>query len=446
MRKADIVVVGGGAAGFTAALLSKNMYPDMEVIIIRKEEKALIPCGIPYIFSSLEGNVDRDILPDSPLLKNGVEILVDNVDDVDRANKIVKTSSGEEVKYKKLILATGSLPFKINLPGSNLENVFYVYKNYDYLKRLVEAIKDSDNIVIIGGGFIGCEFADDISKLGKNVAIVELMPHCLSLNFDEEFCVIGEEELRKRGVKIFSGVKATEILGNGKAKAVKLSTGQELPADTVIIAVGARPNVELAKKIGLRIGETGAIAVDGYMRTSDPDIFAVGDCCEKIDFFTQRPAKVMLASVAAAEARIAVANLFNLSVIRQTIPIFSTKIGDVAIGIAGIGENRARSLGFEVVTGYAETVDKHPGSLPSAKKIKLKLVVGRKCQTILGCEIAGGPSTGELANLASILIAKRIPLCELFTMPVGTHPLLTPSPVTYPLSLAAMNAYKKLIS
>ena len=446
MKRSDIVIVGGGPAGFTTALISRTLYPDKEVTLIRKEEKAMIPCGIPYILACLEGNVDKDILPDAPLVGKGVNIIIDEVKSVDRTDKVVKTASGEEINYEKLVLATGSAPCILKLPGASLKNVFYVYKDYNYLKEFVSAVKEAENIVIVGGGFIGCEFADEIVKLGKKVTIIEALPCCLSLNFDREFCALAENELRKKGTEIIANTKVEKIIGDDKVEAVELTTGQKIPADLVIISVGARPNVELAKGMDLKIGESGAIAVDSYLRTSDPDIFAVGDCAEKIDFFTQRPARIMLASAAVTEARVAAANLYNLSMTRGPPLTFSTKIGDVSLAATGLTESRARDLGFDVVVGYAETVDKHPGALAGARKLKLKLIVGRKCLTILGCEVAGGPSVAELANAAGILITKRTMLCELLSMQVGTHPLLTASPIVYPLMHAAVDAFKKLTS
>ena len=445
MKKSDIVIVGGGPAGFTTALIARTLYSDREVTLIRREEKAMIPCGIPYIFASLGGNVDKDILPDKPLEAKGVNIVIDEVIDVDRTNKVVKLRSGEEIKYDKLVLATGSGPRKLNIPGSDLENVFYVKKDYEYLKKLVEAINDANDIIIIGGGFIGCEMADELSKLNKNVTIIELLPCCLMLNFDQDFCALAEEELKRRGVKILDNTRVTEIVGNGKVEAVKTDKGDKIPADVVIISVGAVPNVELARKIGLKIGESGAIAVDCYLRTSDPNIFAVGDCAEKIDFFTHKPTKILLASAAAAEARVAATNLYNLSMIRGPVLTFSTKIGDISLAVAGLTEKRAKELGFDIVTGYSETVDKHPGTLPGARKIRLKLVVAKSCLTILGCQIAGGPAVAEMANAVGALIAKRTTLCELLAMQVGTHPLLTASPIAYSLSAAALDAFKKLV-
>ncbi len=444
MEKSDIVIVGGGPAGFTTALVSRTLYPDKEVTLIRKEEKAMIPCGIPYILASLNGNVDKDILPDTPLLSKKVNIVIDEVTNIDKCDKIVKTAGGDEIKYEKLVLATGSVPRILKLPGADLKNVFYVYKNYNYLKELVDAVSEAENIVIVGGGFIGCEFADEIANLGKNVTIIEVLPRCLMLNFDEEFCALAEGELRKKGVEIITNTKVTKIEGNGKVGAVRLSTGREIPADLAILSVGAVPNVELAKKTCLNIGESGAIVVDSYLKTSDPNVFAVGDCAEKIDFFTQRPARIMLASAAVAEARVAAANLYKLSMVRGPSLTFSTKIGDMSLAATGLTESRARNLGFDVVVGYAETVDKHPGALPGAKKIKLKLIVAKGCLTILGCEVAGGPSVAELANAAGILIAKRTTLCELLSMQVGTHPWLTASPIAYSLLAAAVDAYKKL--
>lgn len=186
-----------------------------------------------------------------------------------------------------------------------MENVFCAIKDVACLNRLLNSLDRVKNVVIIGGGFIGIELGDELRKRGLNVTIVEMLPHCLRVVFDEDFCVLAEEKLRERGIVVKTNANVEAILGEKKVKAVKLNTGEELKADMVFMSVGVCPNTELAQKAGLQIGETKGIWVDEYGRTSDKDIFAVGDCAEKRSFFTKKPSNLRLVSIACYEARIA---------------------------------------------------------------------------------------------------------------------------------------------
>ncbi|RLE90840.1 MAG: pyridine nucleotide-disulfide oxidoreductase [Thermoprotei archaeon] len=446
MKKADVVVIGGGPAGYTTALIASHLYPDKRIILVRREEKVLIPCAIPYLFSSIK-SIDQNILPDKPLIDAGVEILVDEVKSVNTSNRIVKTTGGEELEYARLVLATGSHPVKLNLENDNLENVFYIVKRYEYIKSMVDAVREADKIVIVGGGFTGVEMADDIVKLGKDVTVVEALNHCLAKDFDPEFCSLAETELRKEGVKILTGNLVSRIEGNKKVEGVKLSNGTIIPADVVIISVGVRPNTDLAKAMGLRIGMLGGIETDWCRRTSDPLIFAVGDCAERPDFITGKPSLARLASVATNDARLAALNLFSVKApYRPSFPVgaFITKIGDITLGCVGFTETKARSEKIDYIVGFAEAVNRHPSVLKGAKAIKLKILVSRFSREIIGAQVAGPSAVGEYLNLLSVLIQHKTKLEDLITLQIATHPWLTPSPVAYTLHRAALSIYKEL--
>ena len=445
MKKIDVLVIGGGPAGIVAATTAKRTYPNKSVCLIRKTKTAVIPCGIPYIYGTLR-DVKKNLIPDAMLTNAGIELVTDEVVSLDLKSKIAKTKSGEEYQFEKLILATGSRPVIPKIEGLDKEGVFFVYKEAEYLEKLLKAVNEAQRIVIVGGGFIGVEFADEIAKLGKEVTIIEMLPHCLMLAFDEEFCVLAEEKLKSLGVKVLTNSTVKAIKGERKAEGVILTDGREIPADLVLIAIGARPNADLAREAGLKIGEYGGIVVDFYMRTSHPDVFAVGDCAEKYSFFTGKPAPTMLASIASAEARIAGANLYELHLVREivgTIGIFSTAIRDLVLGVAGLTESAAKREGFEIVIGRFETVDKHPGALPGASKLIVKLMFSRQ-GVLLGGEVAGGITVGEIVNIIGTAIENRMTAAQLATMQIGTHPLLTAAPTVYPITMAAFDALKKL--
>jgi len=444
MKKVDVLIIGGSAAGPVAGITARRHYPDASVTLIRKEEKVLVPCGIPYIFGTV-GSPEKNLIPDALLSKNGIDFIVDEVTSIDREARTVTTKGGETIGYEKLVLGTGSLPIIPPLPGVDLENVFVAKKDVQYLNNMLKTLDGAEEVVVIGGGFIGLEFADECRKRGLKVTVVELLPHCLFLVFDEEICTRVEEELAKVGIKVMTNNKAKAILGNGKAERVQLDSGEELKADAVIFGIGVRPNTELAQKAGLKIGERRGIWVDRYMRTSDENIFAVGDCAEKTDFFTGQPSALRLASIATAEARIAGANLFKLKRANKgVIGVFATKVGDLVVGMAGMREKTAREAGFDVVVGTMETVDKHPGSMPGATALKVKLVFHKDSGRLLGGQACGGVTVGELVNVIAALIQSGMTADEIATFQMGTHPALTASPIAYPLANAAEMALKQI--
>ncbi len=450
MRKVDILVIGGGASGLQSAITTKSTYPDKEVVLIRKEEKVLIPCGIPYIFGTLSDS-SKNILPDKPLTSVGVEIIIDEVTDILIENHACKTASGETYHYEKLILALGSKPTLPNwLKGAELENVFTIPKNKVYLDDMLLKLKTAKKVIVIGAGFIGVEVSDELNKKDFDVTLVELESTILSRAFDEEFGKLAEDHLRERGLNLITGNGVSEIMGkNGKVSKVVLTSGKELEADAVILSMGYVPNTEIAAKAGIELNKYGFIKTCEYMRVlpCSDDIIAVGDCAEKRDFVTRKLDQTMLASTACAEARTAGMNLYTLSPCKPftgTIAIYSTAIGDHAFGTAGITETKAIQEDFAVICGSFTGVDTHPGNLSHTHSQTVKLIVAADCGMILGGEVYGGFSAGELTNAIGFLIQNRVMVKALLTMQIGTQPLLTGSPAAYPLIKAAEVIVKKM--
>jgi len=437
MKKADVVIIGGSAAGIPAAITCRRHYPDKSVMLIRKEEKVQIPCGIPYIFGTVN-SPDNNLIPDAAVTGNEIELLVDEAEKIDREKKNIHTKSGETVNYDKLILATGSIPLDLPIPGLDKENVFKVKKDTPYLQNLLDKMDDAKDIVILGGGFIGVEFADECKKnRDVNVTIVELLPHCLMLAFEDEFCQEAEEVLKKRDINLITGVKLEEVLGDNKVTGVKLSDGREIKSDLLLVAVGVKPNIGLAENAGLET-DRGGIVVNSSMKTSDENIFACGDCTSKKSFFTHQPSGLKLASIASMEARIAGANLFGKRRENQgVVGVFSTCVGDKAFGVAGLSEKIAKECGYDPIVGQAEAPDRHPGGMPGMAKMKVKLVFNKKTGEIIGGQVRGGPSVGELANTISACIQKKMTADDIATFQLGTHPAVTASPIAYQLVNAA---------
>jgi NADPH-dependent 2,4-dienoyl-CoA reductase/sulfur reductase-like enzyme len=448
MKTTDVLVIGGSAAGMVAALTGKSTYPQKSFTLVKKQKEMMVPCGIPYIFGTLD-SVDKNIMPvDNMMAKAGVESIVGEVISINKENKTVELAGGETIKYDKLMIATGSMPIKPKwLTGADKDNVFTIPKDKVYLEGMKEKLDSCKKVVVIGAGFIGVEFSDELAKKGHEVTLVEKLPEILSLAFDEELSGRIEELLKSRGVKVITGNGISEILGDEKVKAVKLENGEVLESDAVVLSMGYKPNADLARKAGICVNESGFIVVDEYMRTHAKDIFAIGDCAQKRDFVTRARVATMLASTACAEARIAGMNLYKLNVVKTfsgTIAIYSTAIGNTGFGTAGITEARAKAECIDYVTGIFEGIDRHPGNLPDTHKQIVKLIAGRQSGVIIGGEVIGGLSAGELVNVIGLAIQNRMTVNSLLTFQIGTHPCLTASPAAYPLIKAAEIIANKL--
>ncbi len=434
----NVVVIGGGPAGTTAAISARRYYPNVRIKLIRQEEKVLIPCGIPYVVGTVKF-LEKNLIPDAVLSNNNIELIVDKVTSINKEAKTLSTVKHNTVSYDKLALATGSLALIPPLPGVDLDNVFVTKKEIKYLQNFLDALDKAKDVVIIGGGFIGLEFADECKKRGiQHVTIIELLHHCLLLACDEEICKRVEQKLQERGINLLTNRKAESILGTKKVEYVQLKNGERIKADLVILGIGVVPNVELAEKAGLKVDKKAGVWVDDFMRTNDEGIFACGDCAEKRCYLSGTPVPIWLASVGTTEARIVGANLFTTRKRMEcAIGIFSTCFGDLAVGSAGLTERRAKELNIDVVTSTIIAPDKHPGGIPGAKELGVKLIFEKDTGLLIGGQAYGGSSVGELINFIGALIQHKMRADEIATFQMGTHPMLTASPIAYQIVNAA---------
>jgi len=447
-KKVDILIIGAGPAGVVSAVTARKYYPSKSIMVMKDIDEGVIPCGIPYMFASLS-NPEENKLGMASLEKNNIEVVIDAAVSINRKDKTVDSASKTKYSYEKLVLAIGSTPLILPIKGVDKQGVYPINKEMGYLKNVIDQIKRCKNVLVIGGGFIGVEFADELSKLkGINVTLVEMLPHLLANSFDPEFSQMAELRLKEKGVNVLTNIRIEEIIGQDKVEKVRFSDGKEMPIEGVILGVGSKPNVKLAVDAGLELGFCKGILTDEYMRTSvDADIFAIGDCACKRDFYTRKAISVMLASTATAEARIAGANLYQIKVIREnkgTIAIYSTYIDGLVLGSAGLTEKTAREESFEIVVCSIDGVDKHPASLPGAHKGKVKLIFSKQSGIILGGQVSCGMSCAQMINIIGIAIQKRMSATELETLQVATHPYLTSAPTMYPIILAAQDVYGKI--
>lgn len=441
----DVVVIGGSAAGIPAAITARRYHQDKSILIIRKENRVSIPCGIPYIFGTVM-DVEKNLIPDGVLEKNKIDLIIGDVKEINKEEKSI-TVDGKSITYDKLVLATGSNPIVPPIEGVHKNNIFPIHKDPTYLKNLLLKVNESKDLVIIGGGFIGIEFAEECKKNRKNnVTLVELMPKCLMSAFDDEFCDEAKNILTNENITVKNSRKVTECLGGNDVNSVKLDNGEIIKADAVILGIGSIANSSLAKSIGLDIGELGGIKVDSNMRTSSHDIFACGDCIDAKSFFAETPSKVKLASTATMQARIAGANLFNTKRSdKGVIGVFSTALNGQAFACAGFTEREALAHDYQIEIGVAEGPNRHPGSMNGMQNMKVKLIFNKYDKTIIGGQISGALSAGELINAISSFILSKFTADDIAIFQLGTHPALTASPIAYQLVNAAEIANTKML-
>ncbi len=448
MKKYDVVVIGGSAAGVTAAVTARRQYPGKSILLIRKEQHVPIPCGIPYVFGTV-GDPQKNLIPvDSMLQGSKVDSMVGEASDLLRESQIINTAEGEKIGYDKLIIATGSIPLIPPIPGADKENVFAIKKDVPYLQGILDKLGESQDLCIVGCGFIGVEIAEECRKKRPdiNISIIEMQRHCLQLVYDDEFCELAEKVLKEQNINLLLDEKVNSLEGKDKVESIRLEGGKEIKADMVIMGIGSYANIELAKKIGLEIGPTKGIQVNRYMQTNDNNIFACGDCAEKVSFFDGKPSGLKLASIATMEARVAGANLFSIRRVNMgVIGVYSTALGNNAFASAGLTEFQASEKGYNIISGTAEAINRHPGCMPGGANLKVKLVFEAGSRTILGGQVSGALSGGELINTISACIHQRMTADDIATFQTGTHPALTASPIAYQLVNAAENAVQKMI-
>ena len=216
----DILIVGGGPAGMMTGITAAQFSPHKKVLVIRPETDAVIPCGIPYIFGTL-GGTDEDMAGRAPLLAAGGRLQIGAAQQIDRVAHTATLANGDVIRWERLVLATGAENFIPPIPGTGLEGVFSIRKDYDYLDTLFSTlIPQIKKLAIIGGGFIGVEFADEIRKRGIEVHIVEMLPHLMQAAFDPDACAAVEKQLRAHGVHIHTGAKVEALQPDSGGKRV----------------------------------------------------------------------------------------------------------------------------------------------------------------------------------------------------------------------------------
>ncbi|MBQ1845882.1 MAG: FAD-dependent oxidoreductase [Desulfovibrio sp.] len=398
----NIIVIGGVALGPKAACRCMRLDPEAKVTLF--DENTLISyggCGIPYFVGGDIQNVKELCSTPYQTLRNadffksmkGFDVHTrTRVTKIDRQAKTVTARSldtGEEktYPYDKIVLATGAKPRMPNVPGGDLENVFTLTKleAADAIKALIEKGKIS-SAVVVGGGFIGLEAAVAMADMwGVKVAVVEMMDHILPGVLDSEYAHMATHDLAAHGVEVYTGEQVVRMEGDKTVSKV-VTDKRELDADLVIFSAGFLPNGQLAKDCGLEVDGRGAILVNDHMQTSDPDIYAGGDCCSIKNIITGKPGYLPLGSMANRQGRVIGSNLAGLD---QTFPGYvgswAVKLFDLSFVGAGLTVETAKRMGYDAVGTMVEQLDR-AHFYPVKEMCGLQLVADRKDGRVLGIQ------------------------------------------------------------
>jgi NADPH-dependent 2,4-dienoyl-CoA reductase/sulfur reductase-like enzyme/rhodanese-related sulfurtransferase len=417
-HKKRIVVIGGSAAGPKAAAKARRTDNDAEVIILQKDpDLSMASCGYPYyvggyfddrhMLLSTSTGVTRD--PQFYLNAKAIDARTNTeVIEIDRENHIVsykdllKGTTGT-LEYDKLIIATGATPRMPPIPGTDLEGITTLQsmKDADFLRK----VRDEQIIkkaAVIGGGLIGIETCEALQLAGIEITVIELLPQLLTF-LDWELAKLVENHVKTKSANVITGNGIAEFLGeDGKLSGVKLANGTELPCELAVVAVGVIPNVRLADEAGIKIGETGGIEVNEYLQTSDPDIYAVGDCIETVNRITGKKVLAPYGDLANLQGRVAGENAAsdNVTTFPGTIQTGICKVFDFSAGATGLSESFARKMGFEdIITIINPSPDK-PGFMDGLL-IVTKMVADKKSGKILGAQCVGpGNVSKQIAQWA----------------------------------------------
>jgi NADPH-dependent 2,4-dienoyl-CoA reductase/sulfur reductase-like enzyme/rhodanese-related sulfurtransferase/two-component sensor histidine kinase len=438
-----VVIIGGVAAGPKVAAKIMRLMPDADVTIVEKGKLlSYAGCGFPYYISGVVKN-------QSELMSSSVGVVRDPIFfqkvknihimnqteaiEIDRKDKKVKvvdlTKRAESwLEYDKLVIATGSLPIIPKCQGLELDNIFTLHGPSDAegIKAAVELTKAKD-VVIVGGGLIGIEMTEALTKRGCRVSIVEKKNQILPM-LDFEMAKLFENHLESQGVKVFTDSEVLSFESNGDKKQVNsvVCTAGDVPADIVIIAAGIKANTLLAEKAGLEIGSLGAIKVNMKMQTSDADIYAAGDCVESTDMITSKPCYIPLGSTANKQGRIVAVNICGGS---DTFPgVLGTvgfKVFEFSMGRTGLSESGAKSLGYDAVSVLAPGPDMEH-FVPGAKLLMLKIIADRKTGRLLGAQAMGPGEAIKRIDVASMAIMNNMTVYQLANADLCYAPPFSP--------------------
>jgi NADPH-dependent 2,4-dienoyl-CoA reductase/sulfur reductase-like enzyme/peroxiredoxin family protein/rhodanese-related sulfurtransferase/TusA-related sulfurtransferase len=394
-----VVIVGGVAGGASCAARLRRLDEAAQIVMLEKGPYiSFANCGLPYHVGGVIERRDRLLLqtPESFRERFNVDVRVDSeVISIDRKNKTVTVRNGGteyQESYDVLVLSPGSTPVVPDLPGAGSPRVMTLW-NIPDMDRIIAAIKDGGarTAVVVGGGFIGLEMVENLKHAGLSVTLVEMLDQVMP-SLDFEMAQILHKHLVDNGIKLALGERVERFEETGGGVTV-VTDKRAVTADIVILAVGVKPNSELAKACGLKIGARGGIVVDEYLKTSDENIYAVGDAVETENFLTRERAVIPLAGPANKMGRMAADNICGLNRrYKGTQGASVAKVFDMTVASTGLNERQLTAVGKKLNVDYKVTVI-HPlsnaGYYPGGMPMSLKLLFAKQDGKVLGVQAVG---------------------------------------------------------
>ncbi len=419
-----VVIVGGVAGGMSAATRMRRLDADAEIIVLEKSgHVSYANCGLPYFVGGVIEEEDALLLQTPASLHARFKLdvrIATEVTSIDPAAKTVVVKDWQKseeyvLSYDKLILSPGASPVVPPIPGIERALTLRTVEDVEKIANRVNA--KPKTAVVIGGGFIGVEIAENLVHKGIPTTVVEAAPQVLA-PLDPEMATLVAKEMRKHGIALHLGVSAKDVT----PESVVLSDGTVLDAELVIMAIGVRPDTGLAKAAGLTIGARGGIEVDDFNRTSNHDIYAVGDAAEKTDAIDGSATLVPLANLANRHGRV-VADHIAGRVTRpiKTIGTAIVKVFDLMIAATGWNEKRLKAAGREVMVIHTHP-NNHAGYYPDAKQIALKLIFDPKTGEILGGQGVGVDGVDKRIDVIATAIRGGITAPELADLELAYAP------------------------
>ncbi len=456
-----LVIIGGVAGGASAATRARRLSEAASIVVFeRGQHVSFANCGLPYFVGGEIAHQD-DLLvqtPESLQARFNLDVRVrTEVLSIDRTRRIVRArnlDSGAELEeqYDALILSTGGTPLRPPIPGMDREGHFVV-RNIPDVEAITAWIRNGPTrqAVVVGGGYIGLEMAEQLQRLGNlSVSVVEALPQVMA-PLDPEMAAWLHAELVSEGVNLHLGNAVASFdtprpHEDARASVVVLRNGRRLPADIVILGLGTRPETTLARDTGLTIGPTGGIRVDEHLRTSDPAIWAVGDAIEVRDLITQAPALIPLAGPANRQGRIAADNIFGRPArYRGTQGTAILRLFNLAAGCTGANSRALTRAGIPF-----ESVHLHPGShagyFPGAEPIALKILFAPDSGRLLGAQAVGRDGIDKRLDVFATAIAAGMSVEDLVDLELAYAPPF--GSAKDPVNLAGMiaqNVLSKLV-
>ncbi len=395
------LIVGGGASGASCAARLRRLDETQEIIILEKtDEISIANCGLPYYVSDVIAERDNILVSTPQKFKSwfNINVLLNSeVIKIDKENKIIEIKSGEKLNYDNLVLTTGASPIIPPFEGMDISKVFSVrtLSDADKIKSYIKE-KNCKNAVVVGGGFIGIEIAENLVELGLKTTLVELGKQILA-PVDSEIAILAQNEMRDNGVEL--------ILSDGVSKfdndKIILNSGKSINFDLVIMAIGVKPEIELAKNAGLNVGR--GIIVDEFMRTSDPNIYAAGDGVEIKDFITKTNTIISLAGPANRQGRIIADNICNLnSTYKDSLGTSVLKVFDLTVASVGNNEKQLKTREIRYWKTYTFSRS-HAGYYPDSTQTLFKLLFSLEGK-ILGAQAVGQENVEKNIDVISSII------------------------------------------